>query len=488
MAGGLAVVLQIEGTADEIARFVLALRSNPPQNKGMEVPAVSSPAEGHATPNVAARYAECSVDAALTQWLASRERHHYDPKSERQNRRWVAACYAHAGLTDAAALKTAHIEAYLSTIANGVTANNHLGAISQFCKWARRAELLSDNPAKSIDRVRAEKGDGNAAFSPEQVTRLIAAAWADEARPDPKHRAIRSPVYVLAWYTGLRKKELRRLRWEHVVGLDTADPRLELDPTVTKNRKHAAIPLTPEAVEELARWRQGALPRDYVFPTPHEPGRPSVPHDRVVSSDMAAAGIPAADERGSPFGLHSVRKGFCTALAEGGASEMLAVKLMRHTDSRLTNRVYNKARRAPLREALRAVPTVTASPGQVKLHKPEPDGLDRPMDSGHTHAASPADPLTSNLSAPGLLPPLFLPDSGRSNSPGPSGSQPGNLTTDRAGIAGAGFEPASANSGSRDHLFQVIALLNRQLQLLEAALGWSSGLPEGVRHDPEQES
>lgn len=185
------------------------------------------------------------------------------------------------------------------------------------------------------------------------------------------------------------------------------------------------------------RWRQGALPRDYVFPTPHEPGRPSVPHDRVVSSDMAAPGIPAADERGAPFGLHSVRKGFCTALAEGGASEMLAVKLMRHTDSRLTNRVYNKARRAPLREALRAVPPVTASPGQVKMQKPEPNGLDAPMDSGHTHAASPADPLTSNLSAPGLLPPLFLPDPGRSNSPGPSGSQPGNLTTDQAGIAGA---------------------------------------------------
>lgn len=169
------------------------------------------------------------------------------------------------------------------------------------------------------------------------------------------------------------------------------------------------IPLT--RTNTLQTYRNGAAANDYVFPTPPEPGRPSVPHDRVVKADLTAAGIPHYNEHEAPYGMHSLRKGFCTTLAESGAGEMLGAKLMRHSDPRITAKVYNKARLKPLAEAVAQVPRLTAVTTKVVsvAAKTTTAALDIPMNGRQTDTvASPA--ILRNQPTcppPGLPPPSF---------------------------------------------------------------------------------
>jgi len=433
-----------------------------------------SPTVAAHTPTHAAPAPPVTSEQAVTMWLSSHERRGRDPKNEANYRRWVQAFIHDQQLEHAEAITAKAIARYLKNLttagSSAANINNQRTAINQFCKWCRRYEILKDNPCESIGRVQnVDAGEGNAAFSPEQAAAFVAAAMQDEAKARPTHRAIRSPVYILAWSTGLRRKELRRLRWKHVVGLGTEAPRLELTREVTKNRKISVLPLTPEAVDVLQRWRAGAAPNDYVFPTPPEPGRPSVPHDRVVKADLTAAGIPHYNEHEAPYGMHSLRKGFCTTLAESGAGEMLGAKLMRHSDPRITAKVYNKARLKPLAEAVSQVPRLTAVTTKVEPVTPKTTtaALDIPMNGRQTDTvARPANhAITTDLSNSGLSPSLALPGALRGvEGSGPSGPQKAGDLTTTPEVAGVGFEPTPAKPDSVPPVFRVVIEVVVRLQ------------------------
>ncbi len=76
-----------------------------------------------------------------------------------------------------------------------------------------------------------------------------------------------------------------------------------------------------------------AKPSDRVFPwvSKHNPNH---------RKDFEAAGISLKDERGRKVDFHSLRYSFATYLAKNGLDINYAVKLMRHSDSRLLRDVY----------------------------------------------------------------------------------------------------------------------------------------------------
>ena len=69
-------------------------------------------------------------------------------------------------------------------------------------------------------------------------------------------------------------------------------------------------------------------------------------------ADLAAAGIPAmVPERGSSH-FHSLRVTFNTHLGIQGAGDPVRMALMRHSDSRLTNKTYTDAQLLPKAQAV----------------------------------------------------------------------------------------------------------------------------------------
>ncbi len=201
------------------------------------------------------------------------------------------------------------------------TLNQYIEAASSFMAWAvrnRRAETntLADMPkANDADRRRVRR-----ALTAEEVRTLLEVSGE------------RQLLYLTAVLTGLRRSELAALRWDEVV-LDSDTPHIALRAVAAKSRRQDFIPLAPELVEALGEARRAAAgPAAPVFAT--------VPSIRRFKADLTAAGIAYKDESGRQADFHSLRVTFGTILAKSGVNVRTAMEMMRHTDIRLTTRVY----------------------------------------------------------------------------------------------------------------------------------------------------
>ena len=243
------------------------------------------------------------------------------------------------------------------------TRNNVLTAIRAFAEWLRRRRLLRENPFRDIPMARRHDGPGSRAFSPDEIRAMIAAAEQDEARPMETlgrkggRRCVRPRAlhYLVASWTGLRALELERVRKRHLVLGD--HPRLELPARLTKGKRVANLPLTDELAERLAAAAATMAPEDFLLGPRPDPS--------TIASDAAAAGVAPAGQ----IGMHSFRKGFITALAAAGAAPAVTQALARHTDPRLTDRVYVEKNLLPLRGELNRL--VVAGYGSGPRQVPE---------------------------------------------------------------------------------------------------------------------
>jgi site-specific recombinase XerD len=73
--------------------------------------------------------------------------------------------------------------------------------------------------------------------------------------------------------------------------------------------------------------------------------------------DLAKAGIPYFDGQGRRVDLHALRVTFGTNLVLSGAHPRVAQELMRHSDIRLTMKIYTNASKLPLAEGVAGLPT-----------------------------------------------------------------------------------------------------------------------------------
>ncbi|MFW6108033.1 MAG: tyrosine-type recombinase/integrase [bacterium] len=179
-----------------------------------------------------------------------------------------------------------------------------------------------------------------------------------KVRPATKARAIRKGrqrrvVYMLAVWTGLRRGEIRELRWGDVQ-LDTAPGRITLRAQATKSKRADTLPLHPQLADVLRKWR----------PADAESGEKvvsTVPNMKCLRADLALAEIPEQDEAGRYVDFHSLRVSLSTLLAAHKVSPRAAQALMRHTDPRLTASVYTDERLLPLAAELQNVPEIPAA-------------------------------------------------------------------------------------------------------------------------------
>ena len=69
-----------------------------------------------------------------------------------------------------------------------------------------------------------------------------------------------------------------------------------------------------------------------------------------------AVGIPFCDEQGRYADFHSLRYSWATHLQRQGVNSRMAMKLMRHSDRKLTDKIYTDVNLLPLGETVRNLP------------------------------------------------------------------------------------------------------------------------------------
>lgn len=227
---------------------------------------------------------------------------------------------------------------------SGKTLNEYLSRANSFMKWLVQNGRIAVNPLQHVSRnsMREEKRERRA-LSEEELQRLRAVSGK------------RWVVYLIAVCTGLRRNELKQLQWRDLF-LDEPEPYLKARAATTKNGKEAALPLVVEAVEALkAHKDESASPTDLVFPK-------LVPEMELFRKHLALAGIPYQDAAGRFADFHALRVVTATTMARRDVPLPLAMLHMRHSDPRLTAKVYTDAGRLPHGETIRKIQFVGESP------------------------------------------------------------------------------------------------------------------------------
>jgi len=165
----------------------------------------------------------------------------------------------------------------------------------------------------------------------------------------------------MAVHTGLRRSELAKLKWADLL-LDEAKPFVLVRASTTKNSKVAPMSLHPEVVAALRDLKNESQPGELVFKR--------FPRIERLKRDLKAAGIPYQDALGRYADFHSLRKTLCTNLARAGVPRRTAMAVMRHCDSKLTDKVYTDENLLGVETAIDVLPTFTGTPSQGASHKP----------------------------------------------------------------------------------------------------------------------
>ena len=227
------------------------------------------------------------------------------------------------------------------------TLNNFYDAARAFFNWVDRSYEIP-NPLKRVESlsVPVKYPQGPRAFTEDELGKLCAVA-------KPK----RCFLYRLWAFTGLRRKEAKRLCWGDV-HLDES-PGLFLRPEATKAHRADWLPILSVIVPELraarpANWKANML----VFPR-------GVADVETLHRDMIKAGIPLKDKLGRPAGTHTFRRTFITFLQKAGVHSRVIMQLARHKSLRLTDWTYTDTTKLPLEEGIETLATIaahTASP------------------------------------------------------------------------------------------------------------------------------
>ena len=219
------------------------------------------------------------------------------------------------------------------------TLNEYQWSLSSFVNWLLAAGRISVNPLAHVAKVATKGAESRKrrAFTLDEVERL---------RKVSDRRAV---VYVTAAFTGLRRGELQKLEWRDIE-LAAVNPLIRARASTTKNGKEALLPLHPNVVQLLQSVRPATVKReDRVF-------KGLIPRMPRFKADMKAAGIAPTDEQGRVADFHSLRNTFATILTLNGKPQREIMELMRHSDMRLTAKVYTDAGQLPLAETVASLP------------------------------------------------------------------------------------------------------------------------------------
>jgi integrase len=219
------------------------------------------------------------------------------------------------------------------------TLNHYLQGMVSFLNWMERVGRIETNPLKYVPKV-DERG---------QRRRVRRAFTDDELRKLVQGSGPRGTIYLTAARTGLRQEELRQLTWADL-NLEASAPFVVVREASAKNKKEERVCLVPEIVETLRAHRPSDFTPDaLVFPN-------GIPRASRLKVDAERNGIHYRDELGRYADFHALRYTWATFLQRNDIPQRFAMKLMRHSDIKLTAKVYTDETQLPIYEAIKGLP------------------------------------------------------------------------------------------------------------------------------------
>jgi hypothetical protein len=134
------------------------------------------------------------------------------------------------------------------------------------------------------------------------------------------------------------------------LNLDSDSPFLVVRAATAKNKTEEQVCLVPEIVEALQVHRAADFaPADLVFPR-------GIPRTSRLKVDAGRNGIEYRDKSGRYADFHALRYTWATFLQQNDIPQRFAMKLMRHSDIKLTAKVYTDETRLPIYKAIKGLP------------------------------------------------------------------------------------------------------------------------------------
>lgn len=238
------------------------------------------------------------------------------------------------------------------------TRNDYADALGSFGRWLVMMKRVGENPFAEIRHVpiTTDRRHDRRPLTEAELAAFLTAAAESPAVFIGLTGQDRHALYVAAMATGFRAGELASLV-PRSFGLDEPTPVVRLAAGSAKNRRAAVQPIPVDLVPFLRDYLRGRDAGAVVWP-----GKWYRRAAEMVSRDLAAAGVPyVVDGPDGPLyaDFHALRHTYIALLDKPGVSLKQAMQLARHTDPRLTMRIYGKAALADLAKAVNgAVPNL----------------------------------------------------------------------------------------------------------------------------------
>ncbi len=196
------------------------------------------------------------------------------------------------------------------------TYNKYLQAFGTFCNWCVSTGRLLANPMQGVERLNpaVDVRHPRRALTAEEVSQLIASARSSRKPIQCFNGEQRARIYLMAYLTGLRRKELGSLT-SRSFNLDGNPPTLTVAATASKHRKEDVLPLHPELAKMLHDWLKELRPGEKLFPKLGE-RKTHV----MVRKDLERVDIPYENEDGIADFHASGRHTYITELLRNGVS------------------------------------------------------------------------------------------------------------------------------------------------------------------------
>ncbi len=220
---------------------------------------------------------------------------------------------------------------------------NYLIHLKAFFNWVVDKEILESNPCDDIKLPKTRDNLVDKIIDEEQLNYIFKKFKAYQKKhqesgaisTDQQKQHWFIPLITLAFYTGLRRKEIIQLRWEHV---NIKDRFLRV--TDTKNGYERTVPIFDKLYTELKRWKEfnGNPKKGLVFTSPMSvPGGEKALRGGYVSKRFKYYATEEAKLKDS-IHFHGLRHSCATFLLRNGFNVIEVKNMLGHKSLEVTNK------------------------------------------------------------------------------------------------------------------------------------------------------
>lgn len=264
--------------------------------------------------------------------------------------RWVCT---NGGIELIGDLTKARVEAALAKLTGeeGLSAssrNHYLTAIKGFAKWLVDERRAEENYIGAMRKqsVQGKRVKVRRPLTIEEFDKLLRATAASAERLHNLSGADRVAVYLTAYATGYRRRELATLT---PASFEFGkEPAVSISTDASKRDRPERIPLNSAIAAHLKAYLTDRPASRPLWRIANRNTAEMIQADLTAAGVKFKAGIEVVD-------FHSLRQTFTTGLVRSGASPKVTQQLARHSDINLTMGVYAKLNSSEERAAVEAL-------------------------------------------------------------------------------------------------------------------------------------